>query len=78
MKTTKQKIKYDSGFTIVNFTGVNMRDQALCGQDLAGDGGNIYSEHGTYPQAEPTKDKVDCEDCLKIVSYCKSLKKKDF
>lgn len=29
MKTTKQKIKYDSGFTIVHFTGVNMRDQAL-------------------------------------------------
>lgn len=77
MIITKQKIEFEDGFTTVHFTGTQQSDYALCGQDLAGDGAN-FTGHGAYPTAELTKDKVDCEDCLRIVAYCKSIKKHDF
>lgn len=68
----KQKLIYEDGFTVVHFTGTTQSDYALCGQDLAGDNAN-YDGHGGYGVAEATYSKVDCKDCIRIVSYCKSI-----
>lgn len=71
-KPLKKAQIFESGKIIVHFTGVFQSDYALCGQDLAGDSAGFDGE-GAY-ESEPTNNKVDCEDCLRIVYHCKKLK----
>lgn len=45
-------------------------DVTLCGLALEG-------EEGDWSPAEDIKGKINCEDCFKMIKYCKSISKND-
>jgi hypothetical protein len=47
-------------------------DMALCGQDLMGD------SYLGWEQAKPTTAKITCENCIRIIEYCKKIKKSQY
>lgn len=49
-------------------------DISLCGQDLLGD--RIGNE--SWQQAQEVDGKIDCPDCLAIITTCRALRKSDF
>lgn len=69
----KYKITFSTGESEVHFANPGQADIALCGHDLDGD-----DHFGTqYERAKITKDKVDCQHCISIVKYCKSISNKE-
>jgi hypothetical protein len=51
--------------TIVHCISAGQADYSLCGHDLAGD-----TEYGS---AVRTTEKINCEDCINIINFCKRL-----
>lgn len=51
--------------TIVHCISVGQSDYSLCGQDLAGD--------TEYSSSVRTTEKINCEDCVNIINFCKRL-----
>lgn len=51
----------------IHFVGDFQQDYSLCGHDLAGDEDMGWTE-GVY-----TTSKVNCQDCIRIVRYCKAI-----
>lgn len=66
---------FNTGVELVHFVSVTEMDRALCGQDLAGDD---IDDRGSYEMAEKTKNKVDCQDCIKIVEHCRLIKRSEY
>jgi len=62
---TKIKIPFTDGHCEVHFDGLTC-SSTLCGQDYAGD-----KEWGV---GEPTEERVDCEQCIHIVAFCKTIR----
>jgi len=71
----KEKITFENKNTIIHFRGTGQSDYGLCGADLAGD---TIHENGKYDNAEQTTEKVNCEDCIGIVNYCKGIKRAEY
>lgn len=63
--------KEDVGKSIVHVGSVLSGDSSLCGHDLAGD------ETMGWSMGEPTKDKVTCEDCIRVVDYARKIKESE-
>lgn len=53
---------------VIHFVCNIQNDYSLCGHDLAGDSWLGWEE------GEPTKDKVTCVECIRIVKYCKAIR----
>lgn len=62
------KIKSDRG-TEIHFAGV-FDDHTLCGLSTSSDDG--IEIKGQVPQ------KVNCQDCIKIVDFCKAINNNEF
>lgn len=61
-----QKLKHKiTKKTIVHCVSAGQSDYSLCGHDLAGD--------TDYDSAIRTTEKINCEDCIDIINFCKRL-----
>lgn len=61
-----QKLKHKiTKKTIVHCISAGQSDYSLCGHDLAGD--------TDYDNAVRTTEKINCEDCIDIINFCKRL-----
>lgn len=67
-----EKQEFENGVIIIHFLSPFQSDYALCGQDIVGDS---IDENGAYDNATHTKEKVTCQSCIRIVEYCKKIKR---
>jgi len=73
--TIRDKLEFKNGVIIIHFRSINQDDYGLCGADLAGDS---VHEFGAYEASKQTSSKVNCSDCIRIVNYCKKIKRNEY
>lgn len=68
MMADKYLVVHTNGKKEIHYNSpIQSGEYSLCGHDLCGD------DFGGWKEGELTDKKVNCEDCLAIVQYCKTI-----
>jgi hypothetical protein len=70
----KHKVIFENGDKIIHAGRADGMDTTLCGDDIVGDS---IDERGSY-YCVSTKEKINCERCIEIIKFCKSIKRSEY